>query len=79
MQGKKYKYFSKAFKIKGATPAQVAANFLEGESIVSKAIVKKHGEYFTASISGQLPKNMELIGVFNCNMPYRDLVRELAA
>ena len=76
---KKYEYVSKTFEIKGATPAHVAASFLEGESIVPKAIVRKGGKYFTASTRGKIPSSFELVGVFNCSMPYRDLVRELAA
>jgi hypothetical protein len=79
MQGKEYKYVSKTFEIRGETPAHVAAIFLERESIVPKVIVRKGSKYFTASTRGKIPSGYEFMGVFNCNMPYRDLVRELAA
>lgn len=76
---KVYKYVSKVWPIAGDTPARVAATFLDSEFIKPKAILKSDGVWFMASAKGTLPANMELIGVFNCNMPYRDLVRELAA
>lgn len=74
-----YIYVSKAFEIKGDTPAQVAANFLDLDSTSTKAILRKNNKYFMASIKGKIPRSYEFMGVFNGDMHYRDLVRELAA
>lgn len=72
-------YVSKVWPIAGDTPARVAATFLGSEFSVAKAILREDGRYFMASANGKLPERFELLGIFNCNMPYRDLVRELAA
>mgnify|MGYP006985668729 CR=1 FL=1 len=72
-------YVSKVWPIAGDTPARVAATFLDSEFSVAKAILREDGRYFMASANGKLPERFELLGIFNCNMPYRDLVRELAA
>lgn len=76
---KVYSYVSKVWPIAGDTPAKVAAKFLDSEFVVAKAILRKDDKYFMASANGKLPERFELLGIFNCNMPYRDLVRELAA
>lgn len=80
MQGKKVRYASKVTKALGNCPAKAAENFLDADWAREKAIVKDaSNNYFTVSTTGILPRRFELLGIFNCNMPYRDLVRELAA
>jgi hypothetical protein len=71
-------YVAKVWPIAGDAK-QVAATFLDSEFNVAKAILRENGRYFMASANGKLPARFELLGIFNCNMPYRDLVQELAA
>ena len=75
---KAYSYVAKVWPIAGDA-RRVAATFLDSEFTVAKRLLREDGRYFMASANGKLPERFELLGTFNCNMPYRDLVRELAA
>ena len=72
-------YVSKVWPIAGDTPAQAAAKFLDSEYVLPKAILRKDDRFYMASAKGRLPAHMELIGIFDCYVPYCDLVQEMAA